>query len=123
MKILCLAMMSFFFVSKNDPITGRWESQPSAKGNVTGVVFKNDSVLEAYVNRKPFATGTYRFNEADSMLSFTDNGCGGAEGVYKILFFSNSDSMRFKVVSDTCTERSNGMQRLVMGRVKKAEPK
>jgi hypothetical protein len=115
--IMILAVMISSLLS-TDLLTGKWETRPSEKGNITSVVFKNDSVLEAYVNKKPFASGKYRFNVTDSIVSFTDNGCNGVEGIYKILFFSNSDSMRFKVISDSCIERSNGMQRLIMGRVK-----
>lgn len=107
-----------FVSSSNDPLTGRWETKPSSKGNVTGAVFKNDSIFEAYVNKKPFASGKYRYNSKDSILSFTDNGCNGTEGIYKIIFFSMSDSLRFKAIADSCTERRDGMQRLIMGRVK-----
>jgi hypothetical protein len=115
--MLCAIIGSFLLVA-NDPLTGRWETKPSEKGNVTGVVFKNDSILEGYVNKKPFTSGIYRFSAKDSVLSFTDNGCNGAEGIYKVLFYSNSDSLRFKAISDSCDERRNGMQRLIMGRVK-----
>lgn len=117
-SILC-TITAFFVFAVIDPLTGRWETKPSAKGNVTGVVFKNDSILEGYVNKKPFTSGIYRFSSKDSILSFTDNGCNGAEGVYKVIFFSTGDSMRFKAIYDSCTERRDGMQRLIMGRVKK----
>jgi hypothetical protein len=118
MKTLFFSMTLVFLFSKKDPLTGRWETKPSEKGNITGVVFKNDSIMEGYVNKKPFVSGTYFFNGTDSVLSFVDNGCNGAEGIYKVLFFSNSDSLRFKVISDSCVERRGGMQRLIMGRVK-----
>lgn len=118
--MLC-AITAFFVFAVNDPLTGRWETKPSAKGNVTGIVFKNDSVFEAYVNRKPFASGIYRFSAKDSILSFRDNGCNGAEGIYKTMFFSMGDSMRFKAIYDSCTERREGIQRLIMGQVKKTK--
>lgn len=101
----------------NDKLTGRWESKPSEKGNVTGVVFKEGRKMEGYVNRKPFVSGDYFFSTADSILSFIDNGCGQSMAVYKVNFFSNSDSLRFTSIYDTCTERKNGMHRLRMGRV------
>jgi hypothetical protein len=107
-------MVVAFFIG--DPITGRWQSQPSVNGNVTGVVFKTDSTFEGYVNKKPFVTGKYIFK--DDVLTFTDNGCNGAQGVYKIVFFSNQDSLRFEAISDACVERQQGMTRLIMGRVK-----
>jgi hypothetical protein len=107
-----------FAFNAADKLTGRWESQPSSKGNVTGVVFKEDSSFEGYVNKKPFVTGAYSYSPGDSVLTFTDNGCNGATGIYKVNFFNNADSLRFVAITDTCTERRNGMQRLIMGRVK-----
>jgi|KBSSwiS6_1023812.scaffolds.fasta_scaffold10665_2 hypothetical protein len=118
MKILFLSFTLLFFFTPNDTLTGRWESRPSEKGNVTGVFFKPDHSLEGYVNKKPFTTGTYDFDPKDSIISFVDNGCNGVRAVYKILFFSNSDSLRFRAISDSCTERKNGMERLILGRVK-----
>ena len=103
------------FVSE-DFLTGRWASKPSEKGNVTTVVFKPDNTFEGYINRKPFTSGKYAVK--DSVLVFTDNGCGGSEAVYKLVLFGNGDSLRFQPISDTCTDRKNGMSRLVMGRVK-----
>ena len=118
MKLLFFAFAMFFVLPEKNMLTGRWESKPSEKGNVTGVVFKAGNILEGYVNKKPFVSGTYNFNQPDSTLSFVDNGCNGARGIYKVLFFSNSDSLHFKVISDSCEDRKNGMLRLVMGRVK-----
>jgi putative heme iron utilization protein len=117
--IMIIAAIIFSFtIAPNDMLSGRWETKPSEKGNVTGIVFKNDSIFEAYVNKKPFASGTYRFNNTDSVLSFVDNGCNGVRGVYKILFFNSADSLRFKVIIDSCDERREGMQRLIMRRIK-----
>jgi hypothetical protein len=118
MKLIITAGIILFSFLYSDPLTGRWETKPSAKGNVTGVVFKNDSILEGYVNKKPFTSGTYRFTSTDSVLSFVDNGCNSVRGIYKVVFFNNSDSLRFKVISDSCVERRDGMQRLIMGRIK-----
>lgn len=109
-------MVALLFPGK-DTITGKWESQPSVKGNVTSVVFKEDNSFEGYINRKPFVTGMYTFR--DSILNFTDNGCDGAEGIYKILFFSNADSLRFQPILDPCIERQKGMSSLTLGRVRK----
>ena len=115
MFILFMAVCMAAFVMK-DKLVGRWESKPSVKGNVTGVVFKEDGTLEGYFNRKPFVSGVYTFE--NEVISFTDNGCNGSKAVYRIIFFSNDDSIRFQVMSDTCTDRRNGMTSLVLGRVK-----
>lgn len=116
--MMITALICFLVNPPKDMLTGRWETKPSAKGNVTGVVFKNDSILEGYVNKKPFTSGIYRFSDKDSILSFTDNGCNGVQAIYKVNFFSMGDSTRFKAIYDSCTERKDGMQRLIMGRVK-----
>jgi hypothetical protein len=118
MKILSIAAiaMAMLAVTTTDILTGRWETKPSPKGNVTGIVFKSDNSFEAYINKKPFVSGKYELK--DSIFSFVDNGCDGKRGVYKIIFFSSGDSMRFVPVMDSCEERRNGMIRTVMGKVK-----
>jgi len=104
----------FAFIGKNN-LVGRWESKPSEKGNVTGVVFK-DSTFEGYVNKKPFVSGVYKMDK--DTFSFVDNGCEGKRGVYKIIFFSDMDSLRFEPILDSCDDRKAGMSRLVLGRKK-----
>jgi hypothetical protein len=120
MKMIVISVVlmatAFAFVPA-DRLTGRWETKPSAKGNITGIVFKADNSFEGYVNKKPFVSGKYHLQ--DSLFSFVDNGCAGKEGVYKIIFFSNADSIRFEPISDSCTERKQGMSRTIMGRIKK----
>lgn len=118
MKIVLLstiAAVAIAFVPA-DKLTGRWETKPSVNGNVTGAVFRPDNTFEGYVNKKPFVSGVYTL-QGDT-LSFTDNGCRGAQGIYKLYFFSNADSLRFEAISDSCADRKAGMERLVMGRVK-----
>jgi len=100
----------------NDKLVGRWESPVSPKGNVTGVVFKADSSFDGYVNRKPFVSGTYSLK--NDTFTFVDNGCDGKQGIYKIIFFSQEDSIRFQSIEDGCEERKNGMSKLVLGRKK-----
>jgi hypothetical protein len=119
MKTILVALITMLFAfTATDRLTGRWESPLSSKGNVTSVVFKTDSTFEGYVNKKPFVSGIYSYSSEDSILTFTDNGCNGATGVYKVKFFNNADSLRFMAIKDSCEERRNGMERLVMGRVK-----
>jgi len=113
-------LVSFFLVALsaftgNNPIEGRWETKPSEKGNVTGVLFKANYEFEGYVNKKPFVSGKYSVD--GDMLSFTDNGCEGKKGTYQLIFFSNSDSLRFKAIMDECVDRRNGMEKTILGRV------
>ena len=109
--VICL----FAFLPKNK-LVGRWETKPSLKGNVTGVVFNDDNTYEAYINRKPFVSGTYRLHR--NTITIEENGCNGAKATYKLIFFKQADSLRFEAVSDSCTERKEGMQRTILGRVK-----
>ena len=115
--LISVAMVTLFSFRLKDVLTGRWETKPSEKGNVTGVVFKEDNTFEGYINKKPFVTGKYSL-EGD-VFTFIDNGCNGAQGTYRIVFFSNQDSLRFVPVIDSCEERRNGMSRLIIGRKKK----
>jgi hypothetical protein len=118
-KTIFISFVTLLFAfTAMDQLTGKWETQPSSKGNVTSAVFRNDGSFDGYINKKPFVTGNYSYNAEDSVLTFTDNGCNGATGVYKVNFFNNADSLRFVPITDTCTERREGMQRLIMGRVK-----
>ena len=118
MKTLLTAAIIFSVVSFTitDELTGTWETKPSPKGNVTRILFKGDNSFDGFVNKKPFVTGTYTLN--DGIFSFTDNGCDGRKGIYKIVFFSNSDSIRFEPIEDSCEQRRNGMIKTVLGRVK-----
>jgi hypothetical protein len=119
MKPLFMCITTLITLASTINLTGRWESPLSVKGNVTGVVFKTDNTFEGYVNKKPFVSGTYTFSAEDSMLTMQDGGCAGITAIYKVNFFSNGDSMRFTAINDSCIQRKEGMQRLVMGKVKR----
>jgi len=112
--ILYLGMVVLSAFIGENKLIGRWESKPSEKGNVTGVVFK-DSTFEGYVNKKPFVSGTYKLE--NDTFSFVDNGCEGKKGVYRVIF-SDTDSLRFEPILDSCDGRKNGMSRLILGRKK-----
>jgi len=113
--IAAVMMMSGALTPKNK-LTGRWETKPSPKGNITGVVFNKDNTYEGYVNKKPFVSGKYSLRQ--NTITIEENGCNGARAVYKIIFFSHSDSLRFEPISDSCTERREGMTKTILGRVK-----
>ena len=115
MKPLIICLLALMANTSSDKLIGRWESI-SSKGNVTGVVFKDDNTFEGYVNRKPFVSGTYTFN--DSIFTLEDNGCMGVRGTYKFTFYSNNDSFRIELMHDECEGRGNGMNDRVFGRVK-----
>ena len=105
----------FAFTPKNKLI-GRWETKPSPKGNITGVVFNDDNTYEGYINKKPFVSGSYSLHR--NTITIEESGCNGIKATYKLIFFSHSDSLRFEPINDSCTERKGGMQRTILGRVK-----
>src|ERR1044072_5035804 len=104
--ILAGMIISLFALATGDDIVGKWETTPSPTGNAFGVNFKTDGSFEMYQNRKPFGSGHYTFSK--DTFRFTDNGCDGKPGVYKINFFSNKDSLRFEAISDSCVQRREG---------------
>lgn len=103
------------FAPKNK-LVGRWETRPSPKGNVTGVVFNKDYTYEGYVNKKPFVSGNYSLRR--NTITIEENGCNGVKAIYKLIFFSHRDSLRFEAIADSCIERREGMERTILGRVK-----
>ena len=112
-SILLIIILPQLFTSNE--LEGRWESR-LPDGNILGVMFKPDNSIEGYFNKKPFFSGTYTFK--DTLLSFKDNGCEEIQGVYKIFFFSNADSIRWEVISDSCRGRREGMNNLIFGKVR-----
>ncbi|HJS52939.1 MAG TPA: hypothetical protein VJ765_00305 [Chitinophagaceae bacterium] len=103
------------FAPKNK-LVGRWETKISPKGNITGVVFNKDNTYEGFINKKPFVSGNYSLHR--NTITIEENGCNGAKATYKLIFFSHSDSLRFEPITDSCTERREGMTRTILGRVK-----
>ncbi|MBC8033017.1 MAG: hypothetical protein H7Y03_02660 [Chitinophagaceae bacterium] len=114
--MLSFGLLLTAFTIEPDLLTGRWQSPVSPKGNVTTVVFKADNTFEGFVNNKPFVSGSYKLQ--DSVFTMQDNGCNGVVSMYKPIFFSNNDSLRFELIMDSCINRSEGVKRLVLGRVK-----
>ena len=117
MKIILVFTFTILLsvVTSTYKLPGRWESKLPG-GNILGVIFKPDNSMEGYFNKKPLFSGTYTWS--DGMLSFEDNGCQDIKGIYKIVFFSDSDSMRWEVINDSCEGRKQGMNNMVFARVK-----
>jgi len=109
-----LAAITF---SNENLLIGKWQTPPvGVNGTITSVNFKPDNSFEGFVNMKPFVTGIYVVK--GDTLSFTDNGCDGEPGTYKLIFFSHNDSLRFEPIADECDGRRNGISKMIMGRVK-----
>ncbi|HEY0679374.1 MAG TPA: hypothetical protein VGD17_13890 [Chitinophagaceae bacterium] len=116
MKLSILTLIFISLIPFKNKLLGTWETRPSEKGNITRVIFNKDNTHEVFINKKPFLNGEYHLK--GNIMTLKENGCGGSEGVYKLIFFSGTDSLRFQLISDTCTNRKTGMQRIVLGRVK-----
>ena len=118
MKVIFIVAMVLALASFTDEnrLTGKWESPPSEKGNVTSVVFRPDLTFDGFVNKKLFVTGTYKLNS--DTFSMVDNGCEKKNNIYKLIFFHVEDSIRFKIIQDACEGRMVGMSKVVLGRVK-----
>lgn len=113
--MILVSVASILFVNTHK-LTGRWQTQVSPTGNVFGVVFKEDLSMEGYQNKKPFFSGSYSVE--DDVIHFEDNGCPDIKASYKLIFFSNDDSLRFEPIEDKCEQRLAGMKRTILGRVK-----
>jgi len=109
-------LIGLFALMPKTKILGRWETKPSPKGSITGVVFYKDNTYEGYVNKKPFVSGKYELR--GNTIRIEETGCNGLKAFYKLILFSHSDSMRFEPINDSCAERKEGMQRIILGRVK-----
>lgn len=116
MKRVFVSAVLITCLFSKDKLTGRWETKPSEKGNITGVVFNKDNSYEGYVNKKPFVSGKYSLHR--NTITIEETGCNGTQGTYKLIFFSHSDSLRLEPISDSCIERREGMTRTILGRVK-----
>lgn len=115
MILFMVTMITLFAFIPKDELIGRWESK-SAKGNVTGVIFKADNSFEGYINKKPFVSGIYTYKKG--IFTMEDNGCPSIVGTYKLTFFSEADSLRIEVITDDCDGRKQGAHNRTFGRVK-----
>lgn len=75
-------------------ITGRWETH-QVNESILCMVFKPDNHFEGYINKKPFVSGTYTFQ--NDTIYMDGNGCINMPGKYKIYFLGNADSIRWEL--------------------------
>jgi hypothetical protein len=114
MKSLVVLTLLLFAFTAPQSITGRWETiQPG--GNTLGMIFKPDNHFEGYINRKPFVSGTYTFN--DNTIVMNGNGCIDILGKYRIHFLKNTDAILWEVISDNCAARKKGLDNVVFSRI------
>lgn len=107
--VSCIALA---FTFRQNTILGRWETK-IPDNMIAGIVFKADNTFQAYINKKVFVAGNYDLK--DNNITFSDNSCAG-KGMYHLSFFA--DSVRFNVLSDTCSGRRGDVNKAVFGRIK-----
>lgn len=114
MKTLIVFTLLMLAFKAPQSITGKWETlQPG--GNTLGMVFKADNHFEGYINRKPFVSGTYTFE--DDIIIMNGDGCINMPGKYRIHFLKNTGAIRWEVINDSCTDRKKGLDNIVFTRI------
>jgi hypothetical protein len=91
------------FKTFDHSIVGHWVSQDGAPGSKILVDFNNDGTFKVTVNDETENAGSYKFNN-DTFYMY-DNNCGiQTAGKYKLIFYTE-DSLSFKLIQDSCSER------------------
>lgn len=111
-----LTGLSFSFTIIPGPITGRWKVY-DPRGPQFQINFRTDNSFTAYTNDgKVLITGNYR-TDKDTFL-VNDLNCNAAYwGKYQLGMITE-DSIAFKLISDTCSGRSEAVNGIVMARLK-----
>lgn len=122
MKNICyllligLSLAAVSFINPPDALVGRWQ-QKLPDGVTALFVFRTNDTHEIFLNGKSFSSGNYYVHQ--DTLGFADPFCNlNYYATYKLNFFA-PDSLRFDVLSDTCSGRREGYKQLTMGRVPK----
>jgi hypothetical protein len=119
MKIysIIILMISITAFGDPNPLLGKWETKPSDGGNIRGVIFKDNNIFESYFNSMPHTSGSYTVK--GNVISIKDEKCDDITGSYELIFFANSDSLRFNAIEDDCGQRKFAIETTILGRVKK----
>jgi hypothetical protein len=111
-----LATTAFMPQNTAKKIVGKWESSSPDGKTILHGIFRPNLIFSGDVNGKVFVYG--KFTASGDTLTMLDNSCGGSPGVYTVSFYAK-DSVRFTLVSDTCTDRRGGTDGLAMKRMGK----
>ncbi|SDD97514.1 hypothetical protein SAMN05216464_103213 [Mucilaginibacter pineti] len=97
------------FTSDTNLLVGKWEYSSTYQGGPFKLlaIFRANGTFDGFINKKEFVSGTYHMNH--DTLYMSDPTCNAKyEGVYKVEFFGQRDSLKFHVVQDTCAGRREG---------------
>jgi hypothetical protein len=100
---LCSMIVLCSFKTFDHSLVGHWISHDGAPGSKILVDFNSDGTFKVTVDGQTENEGNYKFyNDTFSMY---DSNCGmQTEGRYKVTFY-NEDSLSFKLIEDSCTNR------------------
>ncbi|WP_439695965.1 hypothetical protein ACFGVS_24655 [Mucilaginibacter sp. AW1-7] len=97
------------FTNDTNPLVGKWEYSTTSQGQPFKLlaIFRANSTFDGFINKKEFVSGTYHMKHDTMYIS--DPTCNAKyEGIYKVQFLGQLDSLRFHVIQDTCTGRREG---------------
>ena len=113
---ICIALVLCAFSFFDHTIIGHWVSNDGAPGSKILVDFNEDSTFKVTVNNEVENEGRYKFYN-DTFCMY-DNKCGmQTAGIYKVNFFT-ADSLSFRLISDSCTNRISEMNGGVISRLR-----
>jgi hypothetical protein len=97
------------FTIDNNLLVGKWEyssTQPGGSFKLLAI-FRANGTFDGFINKKEFVSGAYRMKQ--DTLYISDPTCNVRyEGIYKVEFFGQRDSLKFHVIQDTCKGRREG---------------
>jgi hypothetical protein len=108
--IICSAIS---FTIDTNPLVGKWEYFGTSQGQPFKLlaIFRTNETFDGFINKKEFVSGAYHMKHDTMYIS--DPTCNSKyEGVYKVEFFGQRDSLKFHVIQDTCfgrREATNGL--------------
>jgi hypothetical protein len=118
--LLAIVLFSAFTISDDpNPILGRWELKGADHGQPFSflVVFRTNGNYDGFLNKKTFVSGTFHMKH--DTLYIADPICNSAyEGMYKVQYHGERDSLTFHVIRDTCRARREGSDGFTFKKVK-----
>jgi hypothetical protein len=97
------------FTADSNPLVGKWEYSSTQQGSPFKLlaIFRANGTFDGFINKKEFVSGAYHMKH--DTLYISDPTCNAQyNGIYKVEFFGQHDSLKFHVIQDTCKGRREG---------------
>lgn len=117
--ILCSTIA---FKDDTNLLVGRWEYSSRQQGSPFKLlaIFRTNGTFDGFINKKEFVSGAYHMKH--DTLYISDPTCNARyDGIYKVEFFGQRDSLKFHVIQDTCKGRREGTDGLLFKNVGSAK--